>query len=136
VITAVDTNILVDIFTDDKTYSDRSSAALEQSIRQGRIVVCEVVWAETCALFPNDIDFEQAMDTLGIELTSMNKDCARRAGSVWRQYRKNGGKRTRMIADFMIGAHALMQCDRLLTRDRGFFRKYFAKLEVFDPSGK
>lgn len=133
-ITAVDTNVLIDIFTADKTYAEKSATALEQSIQKGRVVVCEVVWAETCALFPNDRDFEHAMNELGIELSPMVESCAQRAGGVWRQYRKSGGKRTRMIADFMIGAHALSQCDRLLTRDRGFFRKYFTKLNVLDPS--
>ena len=133
-ITAVDTNVLIDVFTADKTYAEKSATALEQSIQKGRVVVCEVVWAETCALFSNDRDFESAMHELGIELSPMGESCAQRAGGVWRQYRKSGGKRTRMIADFMIGAHALSQCDRLLTRDRGFFRKYFTKLNIFDPS--
>lgn len=133
-ITAVDTNVLIDVFTADETFAEKSAAALEHCMQQGRIVVCEVVWAETCALFPNDKDFEQAMNKLGIELSPMGESCAQRAGGVWRQYRKSGGKRTRMIADFMIGAHALSQCDRLLSRDRGFFKKYFTKLKVLDPS--
>jgi len=103
-------------------------------MQQGRIVVSEGVWAETSVLFKNDRDFERAMHELGIELSPMAEFCVQRAGGVWCPYRKSGGKRTRMIADFMIGVHALSQCDRLLTRDRGFFRKYFTKLDIFDPS--
>jgi predicted nucleic acid-binding protein len=133
-ITAVDTNVLIDVFTGDETYAEASATALEQSIQQGRVIACDIVWAETCALFPNDADFEKAMRELDITLSPMTEACAQQAGANWRQYRKQGGKRTRMIADFMIGAHALTQCDRLLTRDRGFFRKYFSKLTVLDPS--
>lgn len=133
-ITAVDTNVLIDVFTADPVFSERSAEALEESIRRGRIVACEVVWAETCALFPDDRSFGRAVQELGLELLPMTEACARRAGHVWRQYRKNKGARTRMIADFMIGAHAHKQCDRLLTRDRGFYRQYFSTLKVTDPS--
>lgn len=133
-ITAVDTNVLVDVFTADPVFSERSAAALEESLRRGRIVACEAVWAETCALFPDDRTFGRAVQELGLELLPMTETCARRAGSAWRQYRKNKGSRTRMIADFMIGAHAHTQCDRLLTRDRGFYRQYFSTLKVTDPS--
>ncbi len=133
-ITAVDTNVLIDVFTADPVFAERSAAALEESIRRGRIVVCEAVWAETCALFPDDRSFVRAMQDLGVELSPMTEVSAQQAGSAWRQYRKNKGSRTRMIADFMIAAHAHSQCDCLLTRDRGFYRQYFSTLKVKDPS--
>jgi predicted nucleic acid-binding protein len=56
------------------------------------------------------------------------------AGNVWKDYRSQGGSRSRMVADFLIGAHAQIECDRLLTRDRGFYRKYFKGLKVIEPS--
>ena len=55
------------------------------------------------------------------------------AGGFWQEYRKKGGLKTRVVADFLIGAHALTQCDCLLTRDRGFYRKYFNNLKIIDP---
>lgn len=57
-----------------------------------------------------------------------------RAGSAWHEYRRSGGSRERVIADFLIGAHAGQFADRLLTRDRGFYRRYFSELEVLDPT--
>ncbi len=133
-ITAVDTNVLIDVFTADPTFAEKSAVALEESMRRGRIVACEAVWAETCALFPDDRSFVRAMQDLGVELSPMTEVAAQQAGRAWRQYRKNKGPRTRVVADFMIGAHAVTQCDRLLTRDRGFYRQYFSTLKVTDPS--
>jgi hypothetical protein len=56
------------------------------------------------------------------------------AGRAWRVYRKQGGQRARILADFLIGAHAHVQASRLLSRDRGFYRKLFPKLSLMDPS--
>ena len=135
-ITAVDTNVLIDVFGNDQNFAEKSIVALEQSIQQGRIVACEIVWAETCAMFPHLKQFVQIMQTLGVEFSALDESSAQCTGDAWRQYRKNGGKRTRMVADFMIGAHALEQCDRLLTRDRGFYRNYFSKLKIIDSSSQ
>jgi predicted nucleic acid-binding protein len=55
-------------------------------------------------------------------------------GQAWRAYRQAGGTRERVVADFLIGAHALARADRLLTRDRGFCRSYFAELAIIDPT--
>jgi len=55
------------------------------------------------------------------------------AGETWNVYRNSGGKRDRIITDFLIGAHALLKADRLLTRDRGFYRDYFKRLVILNP---
>lgn len=64
----------------------------------------------------------------------MTIDAALAAGSAWREHRRRGGGRNRIIADCLIGGHALVQADRLLARDRGFYRSNFEGLTVLDPS--
>ena len=64
----------------------------------------------------------------------MTEQAAIKAAEAWRRYRAGGGPRYRIAADFLIGAHALAAADRLLTRDRGFYRRYFAGLRVIDPT--
>lgn len=133
-ITAVDTSILLDLFTADKQYGDRSAAMLRRCLAEGSLRACEVVWTETATVFPESDSFLESMKILGIEYSPMEIDAALHAAASWRRYRERGGRRTRVIADFLIGAHALMQCDRLLTRDRGFYRDYFSRLRVLDPA--
>jgi predicted nucleic acid-binding protein len=74
------------------------------------------------------------MRALGIEFDPITAPTALAAAAAWKSYRARGGKRQRVVADFLIGAHALTQSDRLLTRDRGFYRAYFSRLRVLDPS--
>jgi predicted nucleic acid-binding protein len=93
-----------------------------------------LVWAETSALFPDPDSAQAAMNTLGAAFSALDQRIALRAGEAWRSYRKRGGSRSRVIADFLIGAHASLQADRLLTRDRGFYRSYFPGLTVIDPA--
>ena len=133
-ITAVDTSVLIDVFRNDPTFGISSAQALRQCMKEGRIVLCEVVWAELTAVFPSRREIEEALKVLTIEFLPMEQKAASLAGEMWRQYRSRSGNRTRVISDFLIAAHAQQQCDRLLTRDRGFCRDYFKKLRVIDPS--
>jgi hypothetical protein len=135
-ITAVDTSMLLDIFFDDPAFSASSAAALRKCITEGALIACDIVWAETASAFPDKNEFLEKMAILGISFGPMSGDSSILAGQAWKQYRLNGGKRDRMIADFLIGAHAMKQCDRLLTRDRGFYRGYFADLVIFDSAGE
>jgi predicted nucleic acid-binding protein len=70
---------------------------------------------------------------LGVEFCPMDERAAALAGRMWNAYRSAGGKRERVIADFLIGAHAMVHADRLLTRDRGYFRAYFNGLALVEP---
>jgi predicted nucleic acid-binding protein len=134
VITAIDTNILLDVFLNDLRFGQASSKHLREALRLGAIVACDPVWAETAAVFPEQADFEKAMHTLGVRFLPLTQNAAAEAGGAWKRYRAGGGKRLRMVADFLIGAHALIQCDRLLTRDRGFYRDFFHRLKIVDTS--
>lgn len=133
-ITAVDSTVLIDIFEPDPSFGPRSKEALREAIADGSVIACEMVWAEVAATFPTVTQAEQAMQQLGLDFSPINVAAAMAAGVAWRSYRRSGGPRTRLVADFLVGAHAKLQADRLLTRDRGFYRTYFKELQLLDPS--
>lgn len=133
-ITAVDTSVLLDVFGADPEFGPRSRAALRSAGAQGQLVAGEVVWAEVTSFFRTPRDAARALDRIGVAFTAIESETAAAAGAAWKEYRSRGGRRTRVIADFLVGAHALQQAERLLTRDRGFYRSYFSRLSVLDPS--
>ena len=133
-ITAVDTNVLIDVFGADPRFGRLSADALRRCLNDGAVVACMAVWSETRVAFANDETFAQAMRTLGVGFSAPTEPAATLAGGICKKYRAAGGKRERVIADFLIGAHALTQCERLLTRDRGYYKKHFGGLVIVDPS--
>jgi predicted nucleic acid-binding protein len=135
-ITAVDTSVLLDILGPDPVFGPASANAIRASTAQGRLVACEIVWAELVAHFPSPAAMREAMARLDLEFSAVTEESALEAGSAWKEHRKRGGSRSRLVPDFLVGAHALRQADRLLTRDRGFYRTYFKKLSVLDPTAR
>ena len=132
-ITAVDSNVLFDVFLADPEFGDSSATALRDSLRCGRIVVCGAVVAEVTALFPTREEAITALSDIGVHFDSGNYETALMAGRYWHEYRQHRGKKRRIVADFLIGAHASCCGERLLTRDAGFYREYFEGLEVVNP---
>jgi hypothetical protein len=133
-ITAVDTAVLLDVVTAGSEFGRRSLDALRSAAQAGRIVACEVVWTEFSAAYPSASAASDALHEFGIDYDPIGAEAALNAGTAWRRYQGAGGPRTRVIADFLIAGHALAQADRLLTRDRGFYRAYFGDLALIDPS--
>jgi predicted nucleic acid-binding protein len=134
VITAVDSSVLLDILTADTRFGPASRDALKACRREGSLIASEVVWAETAGWFAGTHEVRAAMEQLAVEFSAVTPSTAERAGASWRRYRAEGGTRQRLVTDFLVGAHALEQADRLLTRDRGFHRRYFSELDVLDPA--
>ncbi len=132
-ITAVDSSVLIDIFSGDPCFKEKSGNVFRQCLREGSLHACEIVWVETALAFSDSHFFIQVMERLNIEFSYMQLESTMVAAQTWRQYRIAGGKREKVAPDFLIGAHAMMQCDRLLTRDKGFYRHYFADLEIITP---
>lgn len=132
--TAIDTSVLLDVFTGDPKFGFASAETVRGCLREGRLIACDAVWAEITSCFPTVAAAKDAMAGLGVGFDATGLDTALHAGSLWRQYRARGGKRARVAADFLIGAHAAKQADCLLTRDRGFYKTYFKKLRLVDPA--
>lgn len=132
-ITAVDTSVLLDVFA-DSPFGAVSREALREALGRGSLMACDVVWAEIAAHFPKTEAAEEAIRTAQIQFAPIDASVALAAGEAWRAHRGRGGRRERIVADFLIGAHASLRADRLLTRDRGFYRTYFTRLRVIDPS--
>jgi predicted nucleic acid-binding protein len=134
VITAVDTNVLLDVFTADPTFGEASRAALRVANQGGALIASEVVWAETVARFASGEEATRLLDRVRVRLVPSDIATATAAGMTWRAYRRGGGTRERTIADFLVGAHASVHADRLLTRDRRFYGARFRDLTILDPT--
>lgn len=130
---AIDSSVLIDLLSDNPGTAEGAEAALRQSLSVGPVVVCDVVLSEiTTALRHGDAALA-VLEEMGIAYLAIESKSAVRAGEMQRRYRQRGGRRERTVPDFLVGAHALLQCDGLITRDDTFFRDYFKGLKVIVP---
>ena len=127
-ITAVDTNVLLDLFAQDARFAVQSEERLAAARARGAILVCDVVYAELAPSFATRARLDAALRQVRAELSPIDSAIAWEAGRRWGQYRRSGGSRERIMPDFLIGAHAVASADAFLTRDRGFFAAYFPEL--------
>jgi predicted nucleic acid-binding protein len=134
-ITAIDTNILLDILVPNEEFYEASANALEDAAGQGSLVISDIVYAELCIHFEAQRECDAFLESNEINVRALSREAHFLASRAWRGYRQRGGKRTRILADFLIGAHAQQQATRLLSRDRGFYGKLFPSLELQDPAG-
>lgn len=131
-IVAVDSSVLLAIFL-DQARADRWMEALVRARREGRLTVCEVVYAEIAPAFRSKETLDDAVHALGIELDPMGAQAAWLAGQTFKTYRDAGGPRQHLIPDFLIAAHASIQADSLAAMDRGYLRRYFPDLSLAGP---
>jgi predicted nucleic acid-binding protein len=152
-ITAVDTNPLLDVLIPNAPHGEESERALAEAVGAGALLISEPVYAELAVHFPDRMDLDRFLADTGIRLEPSGGEALHRAGSAWREYLRrrppvacpqcgapqelrcdkcgaNIQPRQHVVADFVIGAHALVHADRLLTRDRGYYGTYFSELKL------
>ncbi|MEX2744860.1 type II toxin-antitoxin system VapC family toxin [Rhizobium mongolense] len=131
--TLVDTNILLDIVTDDPAWADWSIAQLETASLDGPLLINDTVYAELAVRYDRIEELEAFLDEAGLEMTAMPRAALFLAGKIFTQYRRAGGSKTGVLPDFFIGAHAAVRQLPLLTRDLGRYRTYFPSVTLITP---
>ena len=135
---AIDSSVLIDLLGDDAR-AEAAEDSLRQALTRGPVVVCDVVVSEVVSGLGYGAELLDTLEDAGIAYTAVESRSAVRAGEMQRRYKERRkaaglpavGERT--VPDFLIGAHALLQCTALITRDAGFFRDYFKGLKVIVP---
>ena len=130
---AVDSSVLLDVLGGDERFADASISSIGEALSIGEVVVCDAVIAEVQTMLETRETAMDSLSAMGIRYLETSEQAAVRAGHMQRRFRDRGGRRERVVADFLIGAHALLQCGVLITRDAGFFRDYFKGLKVIIP---
>ena len=133
---AVDTNILLDIVLPEQKLAERSYTLVAYFMKRGPLIICDVVYGELATVFHHQELLGRFLQAANIKVVPNSTAVLWAAGSAWRAYSQARsaecgnpvGIRQHIIPDFLIGAHALGNADRLLTRDRGVFQRYFPQL--------
>jgi predicted nucleic acid-binding protein len=133
-VTLVDTNVLLDLVTDDPNWADWSVAQLEAASLNGPLLINDAVYAELAVRYDRIEDLDAFIDEAGLEIAPIPRDALFLAGKVFKQYRESCGSRTGVLPDFFIGAHAAVNGLPLLTRDVGRYRSYFPSLKLITPN--
>jgi predicted nucleic acid-binding protein len=131
--TLVDSNVIIDLLTKDSQFGLWSFRQLDRLAQIGDLVINQICFAETATYFKDVAEFERSMDLIGISRNDLPWPAAGKAGVAHFEYRKKGGPRQRILADFLIGAHATENGYRILTRDPSPYRTYFPQLDIIAP---
>lgn len=134
VATLVDSNVLLDILTNDATWEPWSSAALADSVNAGQVIINPIVYAEVSTGFDRIEDLDAALPTSLFLREELPWPAGFLAGKAFLTYRRRGGTKTTPLPDFYIGAHAAVAGHRLLTRDAARYRTYFPRVDVVAPA--
>ena len=132
--TLVDTNILLDLVTNDTVWVDWSQRQLEAAAVRGAVLVNDVVYAELAVGFLRVEEVDAVLAAAQVEMTPIPREALFLAGKVFQRYRAGGGTRSGVLPDFFIGAHAAVAQLTLLTRDVRRYRTYFPTVKLIAPT--
>ena len=131
--TLVDTNVLLDVLTNDPRWLSWSVSNLHIRANSGPLLINEVIYAEMAGHVSTESELDAAVEELQVRLERTPKSALFLAGKIFRRYRRAGGVRTGVLADFFIGAHAQVIRSPILTRDVRRYRTYFPEVELITP---
>ncbi|MGO4568712.1 type II toxin-antitoxin system VapC family toxin [Rhizobium sp. 2YAF20] len=132
--TLVDTNVLLDLATNDPVWADWSIEQLERAGLAGPLLINDVVYAELAVRYERIEELDAFIDEAALVISPVPQAALFLAGKVFMQYRRAGGSRTGVLPDFFIGALAAVQQLPLLTRDVSRYRTYFPTVELISPA--
>lgn len=133
-ISALDTSVILDVLSSDAVYCDPSMQAVRKARSEGKLIVCECVVSEIFPALENQGTVAEFLLDWQIHIVPHSLESAMLAGKHFQSYLARGGTQKRVLADFLIGAHAKIHAVRLIARDRGYLRDYFKDLALVDPS--
>lgn len=131
--TLVDSNVILDVVTDDPTWGDRSRRALERAADDGGLAINPIVYAEVSVGYDRIEDLDAALPPEIFARLPLPWAAGFLAGECFVRYRRRGGTRRSPLPDFYIGAHAAVEGMKLLTRDARRYRTYLPRLELVTP---
>ncbi len=134
--TLVDTNVLLDVLTEDPVWCEWSTDALAEAAEAGALFVNPIIYAEVSVRFSQVEELEAALPSDDYRRAALPWEAAFLAGKAFVRYRRSGGARTSALPDFSIGAHAAVEDLNLLTRDSARYRTYFPTVRLIAPDGQ
>lgn len=129
----VDSNVLLDLMTEDPRWFSWSAAAVESAANTFRLIINAIVYAEVSVRYSRIEDLEAALPKGIIEREAIPYEAGFLAGKAFQAYRRRGGPRRSVLPDFFIGAHAAVAGYRVLTRDPTRYRSYFPRVSLIAP---
>ncbi|MGO8740326.1 type II toxin-antitoxin system VapC family toxin [Rhodoblastus sp.] len=129
----VDTNVLIDIFQNDPIWAGKSIDALANAAARGPLGINEIIYAELAAGFDDRATLDRELALLPIGWAALTKDALALAGRTFRRYRREGGAKNNVLADFFIGAQASVEGFVILTRDVRRYSNYFPEVALVRP---
>jgi len=129
--TLVDTNVILDVITEDPKWHGWSAGALRDAAEQSVLAINAIIFAEVSMKFDRIEDADRVL--VDFERLALTYEAGFLAGKAFLAYRRRGGAKRSPMPDFYVGAHALVERMRLLTRDASRYRTYFPALEIVEP---